>query len=74
MRGIVTQVASNDALANLAAEMRALSTKVDQVAAAGGSEMFAALEQRIGTLADALEARNRSGQEPAANSKPWLRD
>ena len=65
MRGIVTQVASNDALANLAAEMRALSTKVDQVAVSSGSEMFAALEQRIGTLADALEARNRKSEEPS---------
>ena len=65
MRGIVTQVASNDALTNLTAEMRALSTKVDQVAVNSGSEMFAALEQRIGTLADALEARNRKSQEPS---------
>ena len=66
MRGIVTHVASNDALADLAAEMRALSAKVDQVTAAnGGSEMFASLERRIGTLADALEARNRKSLEPS---------
>ena len=65
MRGVVTHAASSDALADLAAEVRALSVKVDQVAAVnGGSEMFASLERRIGTLADALEARNRKSQEP----------
>lgn len=63
MRGIVTHVASNDALANLAEEVRALSAKVDQAtSSSGGSEMFAMLERRIGTLADALEARNQNSQ------------
>src|SRR5690606_32658714 len=62
MRGIVTHVASNDALANLTAEVRALSAKVDQMTGPGGeSDVLATLEQRIGKLADALEARNRSG-------------
>ncbi|MGE0036101.1 MAG: hypothetical protein AB7S93_10730 [Xanthobacteraceae bacterium] len=64
MRGIVTHVASNDALASLTAEVRALSAKVDQVTGPGGeSDVLATLEQRIGKLADALEVRNRSGQD-----------
>jgi len=64
MRGIVTHVASNDALATLTAEVRALSAKVDQVTGPGGeSDVLATLEQRIGKLADALEARNRSGHD-----------
>ncbi len=64
MRGIVTHVASNDALANLAEEVRTLSGKVDQATSSSGSSgLLAMIEQRIGTLADALEARNRSGQD-----------
>ncbi len=64
MRGIVTHVASNDALANLAEEVRGLSIKVDQATSSSGdSEMLVMLERRIGTLADALEARNQNGQD-----------
>ena len=64
MRGIVTHVASNDALTNLSAEVRALSAKVDQMSGpAGDPDVLANLEQRIAKLADALEARNRGGQD-----------
>jgi localization factor PodJL len=52
MRGIVSHVASNDAL-----------EKVDQVAGAGTSHVLANLEDRIATLADALQARNQRGQD-----------
>ncbi len=61
MRGIVSHVASNEALARLSEEVRALSSKVDQVAGASGSNMLAALESRIATLADALAAHNQTG-------------
>jgi localization factor PodJL len=63
MRGIVSHVASNDALAKLSEEGARAAGKVDQVAGAGGaSSVLSALESRIATLADALEARNQGGQ------------
>jgi localization factor PodJL len=63
MRGIVSHVASNDALTMLSEEVRSLTAKVEQAAHAGGGDMISSLEHRIGTLADALEARNRGGHE-----------
>jgi len=69
MRGIVSHVASNDALAKLSDEVRALAGKVDQAAAGGASSIFSALESRIATLADALEARNQGGPGCAARDR-----
>jgi localization factor PodJL len=62
MRGIASHVASNDALARLSDEVRALADKVDRAAGPADGGMLSALEQRIATLADALEARNQRGQ------------
>jgi localization factor PodJL len=62
MRGIVSHVASNDALAKLSEEVRALGHKVDQAASPASGGVLTALEGRIAMLADALEARNRNGQ------------
>ncbi len=60
LRGIVSHVASNDALTKLSDEMRALAARVEQVASSAGSgaDSLATLEQRIATIADALHARN----------------
>jgi localization factor PodJL len=58
MRRSVAHVASNDALATLSDEVRALGLKIDQAVAADGTAVLANLEQRIATLADALEAHN----------------
>src|SRR5882757_1663965 len=62
MRGIASHVASNDALAKLSDEVRALTDKVDRAAGPTDGGALSALEQRIATLADALEARNQRGQ------------
>jgi len=62
MRGIASHVASNDALTKLSDDVRALTEKVDHAAAQVDSGALSALEQRIATLADALEARNQRGQ------------
>jgi localization factor PodJL len=62
LRGIVSQVASNDALASLSDEVRALSGKVDHAARSSSDNVLNALEGRISVLADALAARNQSGQ------------
>jgi localization factor PodJL len=61
LRGIVSHVASNDALAKLSEEMRVLASRVEQVAnsAGNGADVLATLEQRIATIADALHSRNR---------------
>jgi len=63
MRGIVSHVASDDALARLSEEVRALGGKIDQAAGTAGGGILSALEGRIATLADALEARNQSGRD-----------
>jgi localization factor PodJL len=56
LRGIVSRVASDDSLAALTAEVRTLSDRVTAGAAnAGGSDILRNLEQRIGTIADAIE-------------------
>ncbi|MPZ38851.1 MAG: hypothetical protein GEU95_12455 [Rhizobiales bacterium] len=62
LRGVVSHVASNDALTQLSEEVRSLSTKVDQVT---GSDAFAAMEQRIAAIADALQ---QSHGTPAAET------
>src|SRR5262249_20214482 len=62
MRGIVSHVASDDALARLSDEVRALAGKIDQAAGTADTGILSALEGRIATLADALEARNQSGR------------
>ena len=43
--------------------MRSLADKVEHVGSGGGSDVLSSLERRIGSLADALEARNRHGQD-----------
>src|SRR5262245_12384255 len=58
LRSVVSHVASNDGLARLSEEVRALTAKVEQIV---GSDAFAALEQRIGIIADALQSRNQTG-------------
>jgi localization factor PodJL len=71
LRGVVSHVASNDALAQLSDDVRALSAKVDQVTAPGA---FAAMEQRIAAIADALQqsrgvrAADAAGLETAVRS------
>jgi localization factor PodJL len=60
MRGIASHVASNDALATLADEVRTLAAKVEH--ATSDSDVLSTIERRIGTLADALEARNQGSQ------------
>ena len=43
--------------------MRSLADKVEHAGSGGGSDVLSSLERRIGSLADALEARNRHGQD-----------
>src|SRR6201981_3603375 len=60
LRGIVANIASNDALARLSEDVHLLSSKVDQLARAGNrNDSFIAIEQRIAALTSALESRER---------------
>jgi localization factor PodJL len=62
LRGIVSHVASNDALAKVAEDVRALSAKVDSLAATSpASPTLSALENRIDILASALSASTEAG-------------
>jgi localization factor PodJL len=62
LRGIASHVASNDTLNKVAEDVRALSAKVDSLAAIGPSTpTLAALENRIDILASALNASAEAG-------------
>ncbi len=59
LKSVVAHVASNDALGHLIEEMRALALKVDRLAKSGTTnEVLTAIDQRIDSLARALEARS----------------
>ena len=60
LRAIVSNIASNDALARLSEDVHLLSSKVDQLQlprAGESSDSFSALEQRIAALTATLESR-----------------
>ena len=62
LRGIVSHVASNDTLTKVADEVRSLAAKVDGVAnSAASGQAISALESRIDTLTDALNASTEAG-------------
>ncbi len=62
LRGIVSHVASNDTLTKVAEDVRALAAKVDGLASsAANPPSFSALENRIDTLAAALNASAEAG-------------
>src|SRR5450631_4300112 len=63
LRAIVSNIASNDALARLSEDLHLLSSKVDQLQlprAGDSGDSFTALEQRIAALTATLEGRERS--------------
>ena len=63
LRGIVSHVASNDTLTKVAEDVRLLGAKVDVVASSAASgQAVSALESRIDTLANALNASNEAGR------------
>jgi localization factor PodJL len=70
LRGVVSHVASNDTLVQLSDEVRTLSAKVDQVTA---SDAFAAMERRIGAIADALEQSRGIPHEDSAGLETVVR-
>jgi len=63
LRGIVSHVASNDTLTKVAEDVRTLAAKVDNVAnSAASGHAVSALESRIDTLTNALQASSEAGQ------------
>ena len=69
LRGIVSNVASNDALARLADDVHTLSAKVDQLPRFdANSDAWGMLEQRLTALTATVEAR----QPPAASEHSEL--
>jgi localization factor PodJL len=62
LRGIVSHVATNDTLTKVAEDVRALAAKVDDFAKqAASGQAVSALESRIDTLANALNASAEAG-------------
>ena len=71
LRGIVSNVASNDALARLADDVHTLSSKVDQLSRFdGNSDAFAMLEQRLAALTSTLESQ--ASRRPPATIRNML--
>jgi localization factor PodJL len=68
LRDVMGQVASSDALAALAHEVRGLAERFEHgVPVSNGAEIFDALDQRIGAIADAIEdVRRQAAQAPQA--------
>ncbi len=63
LRGVVSHVASNDTLTRVAEDVRALAGQVDSIAInAATGHAVSALEQRVDTLAAALNASSEAGQ------------
>jgi localization factor PodJL len=63
LRGVVSHVASNDTLTRVSEDVRALAAQVDALANnVATGHAVSALEQRIDTLAAALNAANDGGQ------------
>src|SRR5215510_1441176 len=60
LRSVVSHVASNDALARLSDEVRMLAAKVEQVTS---FDILAMLEQRITTIADAMQSRPQADRD-----------
>ena len=64
LRGVMGQVASGDALAALAEDVRGLADRIERgVPASGGADILNALDRRIGTIADAIEAVRMQGAQ-----------
>jgi localization factor PodJL len=62
LRGIVSHVASNETLTKVAEDVRALAAKVDTLAGSAASgDAISALEGRIETLTNALNASTEAG-------------
>ena len=60
MRGIVSQAASQEALAKLSEEVRALGAGLDDAQSRADGTTVAMLESRVAMLADQIQARDRS--------------
>jgi localization factor PodJL len=62
LRGVVSHVASNDTLTKVAEDVRALASQVDSLTVnAATGQAVSALEQRVDTLAAALNASSEAG-------------
>ena len=67
LRGVVSHVASNEALTKVAEDIRTLSAKVDDLAnSAASGHAVSALESRIDTLTNALNASTGASQAVTA--------
>jgi localization factor PodJL len=61
LRGLVGHVASGEALASLATEVRALGEKIDRVTTRPADDFLKTLDRRINAIAEAIEAVRREG-------------
>jgi localization factor PodJL len=76
LRSIVSNVASNDALARLSDDVQMLSSRVDQLAqvahSSGHSDALALLDQRIAALTSTIESREQQRPAETSNNNEYL--
>jgi localization factor PodJL len=70
LRGIVSHVASNEALGKLAQEVQSLAAKIDRL---GATDAFSNLEARLSKLTTAMETRGPGGETASPQLEGVLR-
>ncbi len=73
LRGIASNIASNEAISHLSDHLQALGQKIDRLATTGGNDMLSALEQRIAMLTNAMEGRPQAAPADASHLEAAVR-
>jgi localization factor PodJL len=73
LRGVASNIASNEAIGHLSDHLQALGQKVDHLAAIGGSDMLSALEHRIAMLTNAVESRPQAAPVDSSHLEAAVR-
>ena len=73
LRGVASNIASNEAIGQLSDHLQALGQKIDRLAATGGTDMLSALEHRIAMLTNAMESRPQAAPADSSHLEAAVR-
>ncbi len=73
LRGVASNIASNEAISHLSDHLQALGQKIDRLAATGGGDMLSALEHRLAMLTNAVESRPQAAAGEASHLEAAVR-
>jgi localization factor PodJL len=73
LRGVASNIASNEAISHLSDHLQALGQKIDRIAATGGGDMLAALEHRLAMLTNAVENRPQAAAGDSSHLEAAVR-